>query len=475
MPELPEVETVKETLKQRIIGEKIVSVDVFYENIIDSSCRDNFKELLIGEEITNILRYGKYLFFIFNNVSLISHLRMEGKYFIKNLNEERNVHEHIIFTFNSGKTLRYHDTRKFGTMKLVKTTSFDEIMNEPELKKLGKEANDESIDVGDFYNKIHKLRIKLKTALLDQTLIAGLGNIYVDEVCYLSKLHPETLCNKLTLHDCKVILEKARYVLEGAIKAGGTTIRSYTSSLGVTGRFQLKLHVHTKVGYPCENCGEVIKKITVGGRGTYLCEQCQKINKPLIVGITGGIGCGKSSVLNYLKDKLLFHIIDTDVISKEVAADKQFLESIKIVFGDEYVVNNALDRKKMGTLIFNNKEANQKLTSLIHPIIKQRVIDEIDSSKSGIIFIDVPLLYESGFDDLCNYVICVYANPDVNINRLIERDNITVDDAVIRIKSQMDLEIKKQKAHFIIDNSFDLCYTYNQVEKIIDKLLEMRK
>ena len=99
MPELPEVETVKETLKARILNEKIVAVDVFYENIIDESSRVNFKELLIGESIRDILRYGKYLIFIFDNVSLISHLRMEGKYFIKDEKELRNVHEHIVFSF----------------------------------------------------------------------------------------------------------------------------------------------------------------------------------------------------------------------------------------------------------------------------------------------------------------------------------------------------------------------------------------
>ena len=186
MPELPEVETVKETLKTKIIGEKIVGVDVFYETMIDEKLRKEFKDLLIGETLTDIKRYGKYLFFIFDNVSIISHLRMEGKYFIKALNESRNIHEHVIFRFASGKTLRYHDTRKFGTMKLVKTTLFEEIMNEPELKKLGKEANDDTIDVLEFYQKIHKMRIKVKTALLDQTLIAGLGNIYVDEVLFMS-------------------------------------------------------------------------------------------------------------------------------------------------------------------------------------------------------------------------------------------------------------------------------------------------
>lgn len=474
MPELPEVETVKETLKSKIIGEKIVSVDVYYETMIDESCRSDFKELLIGETITDILRYGKYLFFIFNNVSLISHLRMEGKYFIKEKDEVRNNHEHIVFTFLSGKTLRYHDTRKFGTMKLVKTTSFSDIMCEPELIKLGKEANDESINVIDFYNKIHKLRIKLKTALLDQTIIAGLGNIYVDEVCYLSNLHPEMPSNYLTLYDCKVILEKCKYVLEGAIKAGGTTIRSYTSSLGVTGRFQLKLHVHTKVGEPCEVCNLKIKKITVGGRGTYLCDNCQKVFKPLIVGITGGIACGKSSVSSYLI-KNNFKVIDSDIISKEVANTLEFLDSVEKTFGSEYITDGMLDRKKMANLIFKDKESNKLLNSIIHPLIKARIINEIKNSNQKIIFIDVPLLYESGFDDLCHQVICVAANIDINIDRLMKRDNVSLDDALLRIKSQMDLELKKQKAHFIIDNSFDLCYTYKQVEKVVDKLLEMRK
>ena len=147
MPELPEVETVKETLKTKILGEKIASVSVYYETMIDKLCRSDFSKMLVGETLTDIKRYGKYLFFIFENVSLISHLRMEGKYFIKLKEEPRNIHEHIIFTFESGKTLRYHDTRKFGTMKLVKTTVFSEVMMEPELKKLGKEANDETIDI----------------------------------------------------------------------------------------------------------------------------------------------------------------------------------------------------------------------------------------------------------------------------------------------------------------------------------------
>lgn len=474
MPELPEVETVKETLKNKILGEKITSVSVFYETMIDEVSRQEFKELLVGETLTDIKRYGKYLFFIFENVSLISHLRMEGKYFIKSKEEPRNIHEHVIFTFESGKTLRYHDTRKFGTMKLVKTTNFDEIMLEPELKKLGKEANDETIDAKEFYQKIHKMRIKVKTALLDQTLIAGLGNIYVDEVCFMSGINPEYPCNLLTLYDCENILASSRYILAGAIKAGGTTIRSYTSSLGVTGRFQLKLHVHTKAGYACENCHTIIKKITVGGRGTYLCEQCQPLKKPLVIGITGGISTGKSTVSEYLIKKG-YKVIDTDIISKNIANNLEVISQIELVFGTEYVLNGQLDRKKMGDLVFNNKEANKKLTDIIHPIVKKQVVNEIKLCKDEIVFVDVPLLYEAKFDSLCHYVICVYTNYENNLSRLMKRDNITYEQAVNKIKSQMDIELKKQMAHFIIDNSRDLCYTYKQVDEVVNKILEMRK
>ena len=474
MPELPEVETVKETLKNQILGEKIISVDVFYEQIIDESSRIMFKELLLNETLTDILRYGKYLFFIFENVSLISHLRMEGKYFIKNINESRNVHEHIIFTFASGRTLRYHDTRKFGTMKLVQTTLFEEIMKEPELSKLGPEANTD-IDIDEFYNQIKGKKIKLKTALLDQTLIAGLGNIYVDEVCFLSGLHPEYECSKLTKYQCMLILENSKYVLEGAIKAGGTTIRSYTSSLGVTGRFQLKLHVHTKEGSLCENCSTVIKKIQVGGRGTYFCEICQNKDLPLVVGITGGIGTGKSSVSNYIKS-LGYEVIDTDVIARNITNENnEVITKIKDVFGEEYILDGKLNRAKMGKLVFNNKEANKKLTDIIHPIVKKEVLNKINLASGKIIFVDVPLLYESKFDELCHQVICVYTTFDVNTKRLMERDNITYEYAISKINSQMDINLKVQKAHFIIDNSEDLCYTYKQIDKTINKLNEMRK
>jgi formamidopyrimidine-DNA glycosylase len=118
--------------------------------------------------------------------------------------------------------------------------------------------------------------VPIKTALLDQTIIAGLGNIYVDEVCFLSRLHPLRICSSLSLDDCNNIVDASKKTLRKAISEGGTTIRSYTSSEGVHGRFQQNLKVHNNKGKKCENCNTLIDKITVNGRGTFYCPKCQK-------------------------------------------------------------------------------------------------------------------------------------------------------------------------------------------------------
>lgn len=273
MPELPEVETVRRTLEHLLDGKIIRDIDIFYDKILKTHSEEEFKKLLISKTFHTINRYGKYLLFEFNEITLISHLRMEGKYFIKPLDEPRNKHEHIIFYFTDGSTLRYHDTRKFGTMDIVNNK--DLFLINP-LSKLGKEPFDKNCTVSYFTNKIKNKKGPIKGVLLDQTILTGLGNIYVDEVLFLSKIHPETKVNTLSKRAIKRILENAKIVLEKAIKLGGTTIRSYTSSLGVTGRFQNELFVHLREGEECKICHTKIIKTKVVGRGTYLCPKCQK-------------------------------------------------------------------------------------------------------------------------------------------------------------------------------------------------------
>lgn len=469
MPELPEVETVRRTLEHQILNEQIKDVLVYYDKIIENISTIDFINKLKGEKLIKINRYGKYLIFIFEHLSLISHLRMEGKFFLKANNLPKKEHEHIIFEFASGNSLRYHDTRKFGKMALVESTNMDEIMKYPALKKLGIEANDPLLNVDYLYNILKTKTESIKTALLNQEIIAGLGNIYVDEVCFLSKIHPATSCAYLTKEDVSNIIKNSREVLTKAIEAGGTTIRSYTSSLGVTGRFQLSLHVHTLAGKPCEVCHTIIKKQVVGGRGTYFCPNCQRQIKKQVIGITGGIAMGKSSITSYLK-KNNYDVIDSDEIVKKLLSTKKVIEKINDLFGKEYLINNMVNKPKLGQLIFNNIEERNKLNNLIHPLVKEEIKKQIRQNKSPIIFIDVPLLYEASFNDLCDKVIVVYTDYQTNLRRLIERDHIDEKLAKMKISSQMDIEIKKEKADYLIDNSLDLCYTYKQLNQILNKI-----
>lgn len=272
MPELPEVETVKRTLKQYLVGRKIIDIKINYDKIIKYDNK-RFIDNLVNQTFNDIDRYGKYLIFKFNDYSLISHLRMEGKYFLQNDLKHLTKHDHIIFSLDNNQYLTYHDVRKFGTMELTKKGQEFRLDS---LKKLGPEINNPNIDLSKVYNSIKHSNRSIKAILLDQTVITGLGNIYVDETLFKAKIHPETNMNELSFERFKSIIFSAQKVVEKAIKLGGTTIRSYQSSMGVDGRFQNELNVHTLVGKECSVCNSIIKKIRVAGRGTYFCPNCQK-------------------------------------------------------------------------------------------------------------------------------------------------------------------------------------------------------
>ncbi len=464
MPELPEVETVRNTLKNYILNEKIVKVNIYYDGIIKTDINE-FQTKLINESIKDILRYGKYLIFIFDNVSIISHLRMEGKFYIKKINDSLVTHEHVEFVFESGKVLRYHDTRKFGTMHLVNSTNIKDLMNTKELSILGPEANTD-FDYYDLYNKLHKRHDPIKVSLLDQSLLCGLGNIYVDEVLYECGIHPLTKSNNLTIYDCYKIKVSANNILSLAIKDGGTTIRSYTSSLGVTGRFQQHLHVHTLDGQKCKICGNIIEKIRVGGRGTYFCPSCQKI-LPKVYGITGVISSGKSTVSKYFIDKG-YEVYDADEIVHSLYKQDDVKEELIKMFGNSIIKDNEISRKVLGNIVFNNNELLKKLESFIHPLVKKEIVKLIKNTSNDKIFFEVQLLFESGINNYCSDIIFVNCCEDELIKRLIKRNNISLDAAakLLSLYNKEDISKKINHSHVIIDNSKELCYTFNQLEKI---------
>lgn len=273
MPELPEVETVKNSLIELVLNKKIKDVSVFYDRIIQNKTTLEFVEALKGQTFKKIERRGKYLVFVLDDYILVSHLRMEGKYFLKGL-EEKEKHEHIIFYLENEESLRYNDTRKFGVMYLFETTDITEVEKHAPLNILGFEPFDERLNVEYLKTKWKNVKKPIKTSLLDQSVITGLGNIYADEVCFMAKLNPEKVTNTLTDEELLEIINDSKKVLTKAIALGGTTIRSFVNSHAATGLFQNELLVHTKEY--CPNCKGKITKIFVGGRGTYFCPECQK-------------------------------------------------------------------------------------------------------------------------------------------------------------------------------------------------------
>ncbi|MEG2572418.1 MAG: bifunctional DNA-formamidopyrimidine glycosylase/DNA-(apurinic or apyrimidinic site) lyase [Erysipelotrichaceae bacterium] len=275
MPELPEVETVRQTLAHQLAHPTIQEIDVRYPKLIATDDPLTFAKRLTGKTIEDYQRIGKYLMFDLGDMMLISHLRMEGKFYIQKASDPYDHnHTHLILTFTNHVQLRYHDTRKFGRMYLY--PKLKDAYAYPCMKNVGYDVFDERIDVAYLWKLLHQRKITLKQALLDQRVMAGIGNIYADEICYALHLHPETKVAHLRKNDFEQLIFEARRILNGAIKAGGTTIRSYTSSLGVDGRFQLQLKVHGRDKQTCLQCGKIITKIRVGGRGTYYCKECQK-------------------------------------------------------------------------------------------------------------------------------------------------------------------------------------------------------
>ena len=190
-----------------------------------------------------------------------------------------------------------------------------------------------------------------------------------------------------------------------------------------------------------------------------------------VIGITGGISSGKSLVSNYIKNKG-YKVIDADIVSRELIY-KNSVASNEILkqFGEEYFTFGELDRKKLGQAVFGDKFKLMMLNNIMHPLIKQKIKEEIDLS-DGIIFIDVPLLYEDSYDKLCDSVILVYTTPSIQLKRLMARDNIDREYAAKKISSQMSLEHKKELANYIIYNIKDIDYCYNQIDTILKEIKE---
>ncbi len=273
MPEKPEVITVSKTLERELLGRKIRTCHVYWDNIIAYPTCQKFIEQIQNQAIHSVTTRGKFLVLALDDYSLLIHLRMEGKFLFRKEDDDISKHEHVEFILDDGRSFRYHDVRKFGKMYLIPKE--DTYQVKP-LSELGYEYDDPLLTKEYLYQKIHRKSLPIKTVLLDQSIIAGIGNIYANEILYLSGISPFRKASKITKQECQNIIDQTIIVLNHAITLGGTTIRSFTSEEGVHGLFQNELYVHGKAGEACNHCGSVLKKEFIGGRGTYYCPKCQK-------------------------------------------------------------------------------------------------------------------------------------------------------------------------------------------------------
>lgn len=278
MPELPEVETIKTALRNSVVGANITKVTVNNNNL-RIKIPDDFADQLTGAQITDCRRRAKYILIdLSNGRSIIMHLGMSGKIKISDSLPEPAKHDHVIIETDKG-VIVYNDPRRFG---LLTCCDSDKLDTHKLFTHIGVEPWD-SILTGEYlYKKLHNKKIPVKIALLDQSIIVGIGNIYASESLYQARIDPQREADALSRKECETLVVKVRQVLEQAIKAGGSTLRDYQKPDGSLGYFQNRHCVYNKTGQKCPDCtcdidkSGGIRKIIQGGRSTFYCPVKQK-------------------------------------------------------------------------------------------------------------------------------------------------------------------------------------------------------
>ncbi len=266
MPELPEVETIRRQLSEHILGSVIASVEVR-----DTHCYGGSREIG-GERIEKIERVGKYLFVRFaSGRGLQVHLKMTGRVVIDVAEYEGMKHTRVVINLRDGRRIFYWDTRMFGYIRVENNlqVSIDNLQ-----KKMGPEPWE--ISNNELLRKLQKTNRAVKEAILDQCLLAGVGNIYANDGLWEAGVDPRRKASSLSLTEVKKLLASLRRVMERGLATGGASDNSYVNALGEKGSYQNEFRVYGRTNEPCYRCGKLLKRIVVGGRGTWMCEDCQQ-------------------------------------------------------------------------------------------------------------------------------------------------------------------------------------------------------
>jgi formamidopyrimidine-DNA glycosylase len=266
MPELPEVETIARKLRPELVGKRILNADLLWSRTLATPTPAKFKKQVVDQEIRAVGRRAKYFVMELSDIYLFVHLRMSGDLYIKEVDAKPEKHDRLIIDLDPGNTkLVFNDTRKFGRVWLVKNP--DEVIG-----SLGPEPLSEEFTAQVLYEGLQSRRRQLKPLLLDQSFLAGLGNIYTDEALHMARLHPLAVSNSVNREQAGALWEAIRNVLQEGIRRNGASIDWVYRG----GEFQNYFRAYDRKGQPCPVCGTLIERLVVGQRGTHICPNCQR-------------------------------------------------------------------------------------------------------------------------------------------------------------------------------------------------------
>lgn len=271
MPELPEVETTKSGILPYILNQKIENIIIRNPNL-RWPIPAFLPELLKTQQVLNIYRRAKYIIIEFKIGHLICHLGMSGHYKIIQQPTQILKHDHVDILFQNGTILRYHDPRRFGCMLWTAEPISEHFL----IKKLGPEPLSSSFNGHYLYQKCNHKNIPIKSLIMNQEIVVGVGNIYASEALFLAKIHPLKPSNTLNKKQTNQLVSSIQQILENAIAQGGTTINDYMNSEGKPGYFNQSLLVYQRENQPCFKCKNPITKVIVNQRSTFFCARCQK-------------------------------------------------------------------------------------------------------------------------------------------------------------------------------------------------------
>lgn len=418
MPELPEVETVVRTLTPLMVNKTIQDLQIFHPRMVKPNVQQ-FKKTLIGKSIKAIHRIGKFILFFFNDdIVVISHLRMEGKYLeAKDDSVPLSRFARMVFVFDDGTRMIYDDMRKFGTFELTNQTNYRQ---HPSLKGLGQEPI-VSLDPRPIHQAFQRANRPIKSLLLDQRILLGIGNIYADEILFASKLHPLTLGRHVSLAQTSDILKHAKRILNQAIEDGGTRIRTYQSGQKIDGEFITKIKVYGKEGKACVVCHHRIDKIMVGGRGSHYCPHCQHHPQfPFVIAVTGEIATGKSTLMQVGKG-LGMPAIEADQVVHHFYQTKLAVQLIKKIF-PESIVKEQIDRTILLEQMITDRKRYERWIKILFPIIKKTIYKQLLNHKAKVVLLEVPLLFQGEIDAFADVILGVEAPQSIQLARLKKRN-----------------------------------------------------